>query len=301
MVLLTGASGFIGKHLLPALIKEYGKDNILALTSTPLKEALYLLHNDYNFEADYFIKSGFSTQIHTIIHAGAFTPKSSKQANDIVKCNSNIISADKLLSADLPNLKKIIYLSTLDVYGPDKIISESSLVQPGSLYGESKLYVEKMITAWANSNSNVHQILRVGHVYGPGEQAYQKIIPVTIKKLLQDQPLQIWGTGKEIRSFIYIKDVVNAIMHALKLDLSAGIINLVSSQKITIAVLVNKLIALSGKNIVPEVVPVDTPGRDLIFDNRKMKDVLFSNETTLDDGLLQEWTYMKNLQHENNL
>ena len=296
MVLLTGASGFIGKHLLAKLIKEFGKAHILALTSTPVEKALYLPHNGYSFEADYFIKSGFGTQIHTIIHAGAFTPKNSEQANDVVKCNSNIISADKLLGADLPNLKKIIYLSTLDVYGPDEIISESSLVQPGSLYGDSKLYVEKMITAWANANSNVHQILRVGHVYGPGEQAYQKIIPVTIKKLLQEQPLQIWGTGKEIRSFIYITDVIDAIMHALKLDLSAGIINLVSSQKITIAALVNKIIALSGKNIVPEVAPVDTPGRDLIFDNRKMKDLLFSNETTLDDGLLQEWNYMKNLQ-----
>ena len=296
MILLTGASGFIGKHLLAELIQEYGKDSILALTSTPVEEAHYLLHNGYNFEADYFIKSGFGTQIDTLIHAGAFTPKSSKQANDVVKCNSNIISADKLLSADLPNLKKIIYLSTLDVYGPDEIISENSLVQPGSLYGESKLYVEKMMTAWANDNINVHQILRVGNVYGPGEQAYKKIIPVTIKKLLQDQPLQIWGTGKEIRSFIYIKDVVYAIMHALKLDLSAGVINLVSSQKITIAALVNKLIALSGKNINPEVVPVDTPGRDLIFDNRKMKDLLFTNEFSLDEGLLQEWNYMKSLE-----
>ena len=296
MILLTGASGFIGKHLLAELIQEFGKDHILALTSTPVTEANYLLHNGYNFEADYFIKSGYGTQIDTIIHAGAYTPKSSKQANDVVKCNSNIITADKLLSADLPNLKKIIYLSTLDVYGPAEVISESSLVQPGSLYGESKLYIEKMIIAWANANNKVHQILRVGHVYGPGEQAYQKIIPLTIKKLLQDQPLQIWGTGKEIRSFIYIEDVVKAIINAMKLSINSGIINLVSSQKITIAALVYKLIALSGKSIVPEVVPVHLPGKDFVFDNHKMKDLLFSNETSLDEGLLQEWTYMKNLQ-----
>ena len=296
MILLTGASGFIGKHLLAELIQEYGKDSILALTSTTVEEAHYLLHNGYNFEADYFIKSGYGTQIDTIIHAGAYTPKSSKGANDVVKCNSNIITADKLLSADLPNLKKIIYLSTLDVYGPAEVISESSLVQPGSLYGESKLYVEKMITVWANANNKVHQILRVGHVYGPGEQAYQKIIPLTIKKLLQGQPLQIWGTGKEIRSFIYIEDVVKGIVNALKLTINSGIINLVSSQKITIAALVYKLIAFSGKSIVPEVVPVDVPGKDFVFDNHKMKDLLFSNETSLDDGLFQEWNYMKSLE-----
>ena len=295
MILLTGASGFIGKHLLNELIEGYGKENILAFTSTPTSAAHYLLHNGYSFEADYFIKSGYGTRIHTIILAGAFTPKSSKQSNDVVKCNSNITTADKLLSADLPNLKKIIYLSTLDVYGPAEVISESSLVQPGSLYGESKLYVEKMITAWAKANNKDHQILRVGHVYGPGEQAYEKIIPLTINKLLNDQPLQIWGTGKEIRSFIFVKDVVDAIMNALKIATKAGIINLVSEQKITIAAIVDKLIALSGKKIVPEVVPLDTPGKDLIFDNKKMKELLFSNETPLDEGLLQEWIFMKSL------
>lgn len=295
MILLTGASGFIGKHLLAKLIQEYGKDHVLALTSAPVTEAHYLLHNGYNFETDFFIKSGYGTQIHTLIHAGAFTPKSSKQANDVAKCNSNIVTTDKLLNSDLPNLKKIIYLSTLDIYGPAEIISESSLVQPESLYGESKLYVEKIITTWANANNKVYQILRVGHVYGPGEESYQKIIPVTIKKLLQDQPLQIWGTGNEIRSFIYIKDVISAILQALKLEVSASPINLVSSQKITITALVNKLIGLSGKNVSPEIFPTETPGRNFVFANLKMKQLLFSNETALDEGLLQEWTYMKNL------
>ena len=296
MILLTGASGFIGKHLLKKLVSVFGKDSILAFTSEPIEEAPYLLHNDYNFETDYFIKSGFGMQIDTIIHAGAFTPKSSKGANDVVKCTSNITTADKLLQAILPNLKKIIYLSTIDVYGPAEIISESSQLEPTSLYGESKLYVEKMIKVWAIANEKLHQILRVGHVYGPGEESYQKIIPVTIQKILQEQPLQIWGTGKEIRSFIYIKDVVNAIINASKLDMDAGVINLVSSQKVTIAELVNKLVALSGKIIVPEVIPSVMRGKDFIFDNSRMRALLILNETVLDEGLLEEWTYLKNLQ-----
>jgi nucleoside-diphosphate-sugar epimerase len=295
MVLLTGASGFIGKHLLAALIQEYGREEILALTSVPIADANYLPHHGYNFEPDYFVRSGYGEQIHTLIHAGAFTPKSGKQANDVAKCNSNIFTADKLLQADLPNLKNIIYLSTLDVYGPSALISENSLVQPASLYGESKLYVEKMMTAWANSNNKVCQILRVGHVYGPGEEAYQKIIPVTIKRLLQDQSPQIWGDGNELRSFIYIQDIVDAISQALKLEKSEGVINLVSSQKISIAALVNKLIQLSGKTVSPEILSADAPGRDFVFDNSKMKQLLPGLETSLDTGLAAEWAYFKNL------
>ncbi len=67
MILLTGASGFIGRHLISALIHEYGKDNILALTSAPVNDANYILHNDYNFDVDYFVKSGYGKKIEIII------------------------------------------------------------------------------------------------------------------------------------------------------------------------------------------------------------------------------------------
>lgn len=296
MILLTGASGFIGKHLLAALIERYGKDNVIALTSAPLTGANYMLHHDYSFGDDYFLTTNFGDHIHTVIHAGAFTPKSGKQANEIKKCNSNIFTADKLLSAHLPGLEKIIYLSTLDIYGQSDVISENSLIQPVSLYGESKWYVEKMVSAWANTNNKTHQILRVGHVYGPGEEVYQKIIPVTINKLLKGELLQIWGTGNEVRSFIYIKDIVSAILQAVELTISIGPVNLVGDQKITITGLVNKLVALSGKKTSIELIPVDVPGRNLVFDNSKMKEFLLSHETLLDEGLEEEWKYMKNLQ-----
>lgn len=296
MILITGVSGFIGKHLLSAFTNEFGKEHILAVTSSPISSNYYLLHKNYHFEDDYFINEGFGKNIDTIIHAGAFIPKSIKQANDWEKCNGNIFTTDKLLHAHLPNLKKIIYLSTIDVYGKSELISESSLTNPSSFYGESKLYVEKLITVWANANDKVYQILRLGHVYGPGEEEYQKVIPVSMKKLLQNEPLQIWGTGNEIRSFIYIKDIIKSILQAVKLDVCIGPVNLVSTQKISISELVNKLISLSGLKASIQIIPSGVPGRDLVFNNNKMKKHLLSAETLLDDGLLEEWEYMKKLE-----
>ena len=90
--------------------------------------------------------------------------------------------------------------------------------------------------------------------------------------------------------------MVDAITNALNLETNAGVINLVSSQKITIASLVQKIIALSGKNIIPEIISTTTPNRDYIFDNSKMRDILISKETGLEEGLLEEWTYVKSLQ-----
>lgn len=292
MILVTGTSGFIGKHLLNALVHTYGRRNILALTSQPIVTTPFLLHHEYRFNKDYFVHHGYNN-IETIIHAGAFTPKSKDQNNNIVRCNSNILNTEVLITSNFPNLRKIILLSTLDVYGNTSVITEQTEVAPISLYGSSKLYTEEMVRAWAKDKNIIPQVLRIGHVYGPGEEQYQKIIPVSINKLLRQETMQIWGTGNEIRSFIFIRDVVRAIMQAIKLEEGAGIVNLVSEQKITIKELVYLLKEISGSSSEVEFLGTTSGMRDLIFDNTKMKKLLLSAETPLKQGLTEEWTYMK--------
>lgn len=291
MLLLTGASGFIGKHLLSLLIEKYGKDNIVCLTSQPITECSYLLHNNYQFESDFFIKNGFQ-DIETIIHAGAFTPKKGSEANNIQLSNSNIFNTDQLLKATLPHLKKFIYLSTLDVYDNDNIISESTLEKPASLYGHSKLYSEKMVESWGKEYDKSVQILRIGHVYGPGEEAYLKIIPATIHNILAEKPVQIWGTGEELRSFIYIKDIVTAIVNAIQLK-DVGVINLVGNRSISINDLVNTIKQISNEDVTIEKIPAEKKGRDFVFDSSKMNTFLLSKETSLEEGLKEEFKYMK--------
>jgi nucleoside-diphosphate-sugar epimerase len=148
MILITGASGFIGSHLLSSIIELYGQEKILALTSKPTSKCKYLLHNDYSFDDDYFVNSGFEN-IEIIIHAGAFIPKSSSDGNNISECNSNVSSTAKLLTSNLPNIKNFVFFSTVDVYGYNSLISEETNLSPSSLYGHSKVYCEQMITAWA--------------------------------------------------------------------------------------------------------------------------------------------------------
>ena len=175
MILLTGATGFVGGHLLDALVDTFGSENIVALTSKPITKCRFLLHNGYSYVDDFFIKTDFA-DIDTIIHAGAFIPKSGAESNDILNCNSNILSTTRLITSTLHKIQKFIFLSTIDVYGCANTITEDTVTEPISLYGYSKLYCEKLITIWATQKSLNHQILRIGHVYGPGEEKYKKII-----------------------------------------------------------------------------------------------------------------------------
>lgn len=294
MILLTGASGFIGTHLLTALINKYGTNNIVALTSKPIDNVHCIIHNNYSFNADIFIKNNFEN-IETIIHAGAFIPKNSKDSNWIENCNSNIVNTQKILNCKLPNLKNIIFLSTIDIYGNETPLHEKSIIDPVSLYGSSKLYCEKMIEVWAKENKKTYQILRIGHVYGPGEEKYQKLIPNTIRKILSDEPVELYGTGEDLRTLIYITDVVQAIINSINLPQKNEIINIVGNEVISVKKLIETIIKLCNKDIVIKQVVSNIPVRNLIFDNAKLITLLGPPKVSLEEGLETEIAYFKNL------
>ncbi len=292
MILITGASGFIGKHLLKFLTAKYGRENIVALTSQPIENVQCVLHNNYRFEDDIFVKHGFEN-IETIIHAGSYTPKNGNEINNIHLSNSNISTTELLIGAHLPNLKKVIYLSAIDVYNSASIITEQSVESPVSMYAYSKLYIEKMLQNWAIQEKKVVQILRIGHVYGPGEEAYTKLIPETFRKILLNQDLAIWGSGEELRSFIYIDDLVKSITKSIEYTENLGVINVVGSQPISILNLVEKIKTIANSSVAIEKVEGNFIGKNSVFDNQKLLKFLLDKETKLDDGLLAEYQFMK--------
>ena len=167
-ILITGANGFIGRKLLEVICNNtsYRTYNIVLLTSKEMLGYTSIIHNNYSFEKADFLRKGIQ-YIDVLIHLGAFTPKSTSESNQIEGCISNIINTEYLLN-NLPSIpKKIIFLSTLDVYGTvSNIISEDSHTIPETLYGHSKLFLEKMILEWSKINKVTPQILRIGHIYG---------------------------------------------------------------------------------------------------------------------------------------
>jgi len=295
MILLTGASGFIGKHILKKLIEKVGKDNVVAFTSTPINDCKYVLHNNYEFNDDFFENSEF-TNIKSVIHAGAFTPKSGSESNKVSESFTNINSTLKLIEALPISVENFIFLSTLDVYSiSNEKIAEESQVNPVSLYGLSKLYCERMLESWAKEKNKQLSILRIGHVYGPGEEMYKKIIPVTMNRLLDNMSPQIWGEGNELRSFIYIDDVVKMIIKSLEVIKYEGPINIVSQTAASIKEIVETIIEISGVDISPDYIESNAKPRDLVFDNTKMKKILDVETFNLKNGLMNEWSYMKKI------
>ena len=289
-VLVTGANGFIGTKLLESLSREFGNDNIITLSSK--------IHPNYKtvtYSSKFTLDSNIKLleNVSHIIHAGAFTPKCAADSNNVEQCNGNISFTDMLLKVNFKELKKITFLSTLDVYGYSKLLNEESPVIPVSLYGDSKYYCEKMIETYCVNHSIVCQILRIGHVYGPGEEKYKKLIPVAIQKMLRQQTLDLWGDGEELRTYIYIDDVIKACLTAMKLNDNVGIINVCGSQSISTYNLLVKISKIIGCELKLKKISMSRQPRNLVFDNQKMQKYLLNTELPFEDGLLEEIEYLK--------
>lgn len=289
-LLITGVTGFIGKNILRFIESEYRNNyEIIILSSS--KNTVYktVLHKDYIFSKNDFLEKDIE-KIDVVLHIGAFTPKSGAEANNIEQSNSNI-SSTKYLLDNLPNIpSKFIFLSTIDVYGKiETTISEDSLTNPLSMYGWSKLYCEKMLENWAMQNNTIVQILRVGHIYGKGEEAYKKVIPVSIQKLKNGESPEIFGAGEEKRSFLHVDDVCSLIMKSISLPKYEGVINLCSSNSHTIKDIVKMLVDISGKDININYVKTENKGIDFVFDTSKMNQLLGYEKVDIRDGLKDEY------------
>ena len=293
-VLVTGASGFIGSRLLTAASALFGTENVIALSSKRIELCSSIVYDDFQLNlkpADHDLLA----QAEIIIHAGAFIPKSASEANTPSLCNGSILFTEKLLNLHLKQVKKIIYISTVDTYEPAQLTNEATPTLPATLYGMSKLYCERMCNIFAEANKASCQILRIGHVYGPGEEKYAKFLPLTIKRILEDREVELWGVGDEIRSFIYIDDVVKAILNAIDLQEEVGIVNIVGGAPVSLSSVIDKLIAISGKKVRIANRAFSGQKRNYIFDNSKMRQYLLHEETDFNSGLLAEYHHMASL------
>jgi len=290
-ILLTGASGYIGGQLLTALIGKYGGNAVVALTSKKINDVNCVIYKSFS---EFGLENNYFNDITHVIHAGAFTPKEANQANDIKLSFSNIIYTKKLLSYEFSSLVRVVNLSTLDVYASTEAeLTEKSKIAPVSLYGSSKLYCEEMMKVFSAQRNISYMNLRVGHVYGPGEEEYKKVLPIAIQNILEDNPVELWGDGSDLRSYIFIQDVVQAVANALQSPLKNKDINIVSGVSVSIKYLLEKAIEVSGKKVTINQRESNHQKRDLVFDNSLLLSTLLDEETDLLKGLEIEYKYMK--------
>lgn len=255
-VLITGITGFIGK----ALAKRFRLQgaNVFGISRS--------VNNDRkNLKADildYFTLNKFikDSKINMCLHLASTSLVEEGQLHPYQTFKVNTGGVLNILeSARNNNLERVIIASTSHVYGKNKIpYFESYVPRPTRPYETSKACMDIIAQSYSKSFNLPVLIPRFANIYGPGDLNFQRLIPKTIKSVLDSSEPKMWG-GEVIRDYLFIDDAIDAYVRLATLDIKnvegSRIFNFGSNNRISVKDLIKKIIKISGKELKIEKIP----------------------------------------------
>jgi UDP-glucose 4-epimerase len=236
-VLVTGGAGFIGSHVVDALLAAGHRPRILDLRRSEhhLPGSVEEVRSDLgNFKALQRAMSGCHAVIHLAAAADvgevAKDPVESERRN--ARCTLHVLEA-----ARRANVKRVVYASTIWVYSDvllDHVDEETPLLPPAHLYTATKLAGELYCRAYQELYGLEYTVLRFGIPYGPRARP-AAVIPQFVQKALDGTPLTIAGDGSQSRAFVYVEDLADGVVRALAPVAANRVYNLAADQEVTIA------------------------------------------------------------------
>lgn len=248
-VLITGITGFIGKALEQRLKSQGANVFGISRSIKSDKENLKADILDYSainkFIKDSDIEVCFHLASASLVEEGQLHPYQTFKVN--TEGTLNILE-----SARNNNLNRIIVASTSHVYGKNKVpYFENYMPRPTRPYETSKACTDIIAQSYAESFNLPVLIPRFVNIYGPGDLNFQRLIPKTIKSVLEDVSPKMWGGGA-IRDYLFIDDAIDAYLLLTKININKvgnnRVFNFGSSNMISVEDLIKKIIKISGKN-----------------------------------------------------
>lgn len=232
-VLVTGGAGFIGSHVTTRLAEQGYDVTVLDSFVTGRRDNISDLDIDI-VEGDIRDKSllkDLLPEIDGIFHLAAHVGNVNSVENPFTDANVNINGTLQLLEgAKEHDVSKFVYTSSAAIFGEVAYtpVDESHPVNPESPYGVAKLSGEKYARGYGRIYNIDVVALRYFNVYGKNQyyDEYGNVIPIWTHRLLNDEPLIVYGDGTQTRDFVNVRDVASSNLLAYESDVDDEVYNI---------------------------------------------------------------------------
>ena len=254
---VTGGAGFIGSNIVKNLIKNGHSVKVIDNLHTGSKKNLNGYLNDIDFcEIDirnYDELKRNLKDVDGVFHEAALTIVQESYLKRDEYFDVNVKGTENIFNIAKEQNFKIVYASSSSIYGDTKTIpiKEEFPRKPINPYGQTKLEDEFLAEKILEENIDVVG-LRYFNVYGKGQTGtYAGVITKFINKLKENKSPEIFGDGSQIRDFIYVKDVADANLSAMKSNVKNGFFNIGTGKTTSIKELAYMMIKIFGKEFKP--------------------------------------------------
>jgi UDP-glucose 4-epimerase len=296
-VLVTGGSGFIGSHVVDKLRARGVHVRIFDMVTPQITGPGIEFYHGSLLDLEAVRMAIDSRTIDAVYHLAAIADVKDVYEEPYYSESINVRGTINVLEAmRRSGTKRLVYGSTIWVYSDveqDVVDETTPLHAPSHLYTATKIASEYYCQSYAKLYGLECTILRYGIPYGPRARA-GAVIPILVDKALRGEPLTIAGDGLQYRRFVYVEDLADANVLALKSVAKNKIYNLDGTERITIRQIVETIQKVIGGVKVEQVAgrPGDFGGKE-VSSERAKRELGWEAITPFEEGLRRYITWFK--------